>query len=216
MKKNILIIGLLIMLLIPINVKAKFDSLNLEQSFKAEGITPNLGDYQENDKQVTIYLFRGQGCTHCEDFLNYLNSIVNTYGNYFKLRSFEVWHNKTNDKLKNVVGSYLGYDVNNENEFGVPFIVIGNKSFIGYREESNEEILNAITEEYNSEEKHDILKLLIDYEEEEMNDMTIVMWVGIIVVVCTVVDIILKSIQNKKLNERLDSIERVIKIKNSK
>ena len=48
---------------------------------KATGISTNTlaklnSEYTENDKQVTIYLFRGLGCTHCKDFLEFLNSNV--------------------------------------------------------------------------------------------------------------------------------------------
>ena len=30
--------------------------------------------YAENDNQVTLYLFRGSGCSHCHDFLEFLNN----------------------------------------------------------------------------------------------------------------------------------------------
>ena len=71
MKKKLIIL-LLIVALLPTRVFAS-----------------GLDSYKENDKQAVIYMFRGQGCGYCRAFLSFLASIVDDYGEYFKLVSFD-------------------------------------------------------------------------------------------------------------------------------
>ena len=133
----------------------KYKTMNLKETLKDEGITLENKSYKENDKQVTIYLFRGKGCPHCEDFLNFLNSISTDYGKYFKLVSFEVWYDKTNSELLNNIGDFLGKDI-----AGVPFIIIGDKTYAGYAETYDEEIKDAIKTLYKQDVKkrYDVFK----------------------------------------------------------
>ena len=95
MKKKFIIGLLAAILCLPTHVFAEkvdlasFNKMNTEETLKAENITADLSNYKENDKQITIYMFRGQGCIHCQDFLNYVaNTLIPQYGNYFKLVSF--------------------------------------------------------------------------------------------------------------------------------
>ena len=55
-------------------VYAKSESLNLIETLEDEGITLLNPDYKESEKQITIYLFRGEGCEHC--FKGYKNRIA--------------------------------------------------------------------------------------------------------------------------------------------
>ena len=98
--------------------------------------------------QVTIYMFRGQGCGYCRKFLTFLSSISEEYGKYFKLVSFEVWQDQDNSELMAQVGEALGEEIS-----GVPFIIIGDKTFPGYAETYDEQIKDAIKELYDEEEK---------------------------------------------------------------
>lgn len=73
-----------------------YNTLNLEEALKQEGIESKLENYKETDKQITIYLFRGNGCTYCRNFLSFLNDIAEEYGSYFKVVSYETWYDQAN------------------------------------------------------------------------------------------------------------------------
>ena len=133
---------------------SKYKSDRLEEIFKEEGITYDLGDYKETDDQAIIYLFHGKGCEHCINFLNYVNNtLLEKYGDMFKLVSFEVFNDSKNGELMKKVGNFMGDDVT-----GVPYIIIGDKTFLGYSESFNNEIESAVTNLYNSTDKYDVFK----------------------------------------------------------
>lgn len=143
---------------------SKYTSMNLEETLKAENITADLSNYKENDQQITIYMFRGQGCSHCQDFLKYVaETLVSKYKDRIKLVSFETWYDKNNSQLLNTVASFLG-----DQAGGVPYIIIGEKTFLGYAESLNSQIESAIEEAYNSKERYDVFKE-INKEEKENN-----------------------------------------------
>ena len=107
MKKNLVLLLLFSLLLMPVCIFAKagdgagkeYISKNFEESLKEEGIKPEFKNYKENKNQATIYMFRGTGCSFCRSFLSYLNSIADEYGDYFKVVSYEVWSNSKNSML---------------------------------------------------------------------------------------------------------------------
>lgn len=150
-----LITFLLLLLLMPTIVFAKEPtSMTLEEALKEEKIEYDLEGYEESDEKPTIYLFRGKGCSHCYEFLEYVSSsLVKDYGDKFKMVTYEVWNNEENAKLMEQVSEYLGDDAS-----GVPYIVIGDKSFNGYAESMNDEITDAIDKLADSDEKYDVLE----------------------------------------------------------
>ena len=167
--KKILTVLLVMVMVLPTFVFAKsnkyiekYKTMNFKETLKDESITLENKTYKENDKQITIYLFRGKGCPHCEDFLNFLNSISPEYGKYFKLVSFEVWYDKTNSELMSNVGKFLDKDI-----AGVPFIIIGDKTYAGYAETYDEDIKKAISNGFLikvQEKDHCIFETEIDKE----------------------------------------------------
>ena len=111
---------------------------NIDINVKLDNVT-----YDEN--KVNIYVFWGDGCPHCEKLLKFLNSIEVEYGDYFKLNKFEVWYNEDNADLLNVFSNAMGDDVSY-----IPYIIIGNKSFIGFDSSDEKEILDAIKTQYKN------------------------------------------------------------------
>jgi thiol-disulfide isomerase/thioredoxin len=75
---------------------------------------------------VTLYLFWGNGCPHCESEIKFLNKIQKDYPT-LTIKKFEVWGSSKNREIFAQVGQKLGADVK-----GVPFTVIGNNSIGGY------------------------------------------------------------------------------------
>lgn len=149
----LVIITLFLSVLIPHNVEAKIQTMGLIETLKAEDISPLYKDYKETEEQITIYLFRSDGCQHCRDFLTYLNSISEEYGYMFKLQSYECSTNADNEKVKNQVANFFG-----ETASGVPYIIIGESTFYGYRDETSDKILQAIKAEYEAKNKYDVFK----------------------------------------------------------
>ncbi len=179
MKKKF-IIGLMAILLLPLQVFAasidlsKYNTTNLEETLKAEGITADLSNYKENDNQVVIYLFRGQGCAHCEEFLEYVgNTLIGKFNNNIKLASFETWNDSNNKKLLNTVATFLGDEAG-----GVPYIVIGDKSFLGYASSINSEIEAAVTALANSKNRYDVFEEINKAEKKgtSSNTVAVVLW----------------------------------------
>jgi glutaredoxin/cytochrome c biogenesis protein CcdA len=92
-------------------------------------------------QNLNIYLFWGDGCPHCTKEKDFLAETLPKYPGV-KLNDFEIYHNKTNVELVQKVATQL-----NANFSGVPFLVIGDKTFVGYNSgTTNKEIKNRINE----------------------------------------------------------------------
>lgn len=158
MTKKLIILGILLIsfILLPLNVKAdSYNTLNFKQTLADEEIEEAFKDYKPNSDAITIYLFRGKGCGYCRKYLQFMNSIADKYGKYFKMETYEVWNDSNNSKLLSEVSEYLG-----EEASGVPYIIIGDKVFGGYTEEYDEDIKKAITDLYktNQKKRYDVFK----------------------------------------------------------
>ena len=169
MRKIILIMCLIIF---PIFISAKekinldeYDTMNLIETIVSENLNVKINNYKEKPDQVTIYLFRGLGCRYCKNFISFLNNLDKEYYNKIKLVSFDVWGNIKNEKLLSEISMFLeGKKVN-----GVPYIIIGEKTFEGYAEEYNEEILKQIDKEYKKDNKIDIINKYNNTLENQFN-----------------------------------------------
>lgn len=106
-------------------------------------------------KKINVYIFRGEGCPHCEEALEFFDSLEKDeeYSKYYNLVKYEVWNNKDNAKLMEEVAK--AYD---EEASGVPYIIIGEKTYSGYSSASDDEIKEAIKAAYNDKEYKDIVK----------------------------------------------------------
>lgn len=205
---------LLCLALLPINASASevvYETKNLEETLKDEAIEYDFSNYQETDDQITVYLFRGKGCQYCNNFLKFLNSIVEEYGKYFKLESYEVWVNKENSELFEKVSTFLEQDAS-----GVPFIIIGDQVFPGYASGYDEAIKNAIVNLYNSEDRYDVFVEMEKAETKAKRDAIIKKGISILYDLALVgigagIVIFYNYKKDKKLNKRLDRIEKNIK-----
>ena len=215
MKKNIKIISVLILalLMIPVLVHAEtnkknYKHLNYLETLDAEEIEYKFESYKENDDAVTIYVFRGQGCTFCRAFLEYMNGITDEYGKYFKMETFEVWNDPNNKKLHSKIANFLGYQSG-----GVPFIIIGDEVFEGFNEQMyGDAIKAAIYNLYNTKksERYDVFDELVKSEKAGKVDYAkIIFWtVGSVAVGTLVGTLVVVLFTNAKLNAVLDEIRR--------
>lgn len=108
---------------------------------------------------VTIYLFRGEGCPHCQEFEEWLTSIQGEYGSMYTVKDYETWNDQENAKLMTEVA-----EARNENndELGVPYIIIGNQSWKGFTDSYKDQIIAKIKEEYAKADKdrYDVMSII--------------------------------------------------------
>lgn len=122
----------------------------------------DFSNYKEGTDKVNVYIFRGSTCSYCLKAVTYFTTILPTYGKYFNLVSYEVWNNNDNSNLLNQVASAMGDDVS-----GVPYIVIGNKSFVGFSESMTDQLISQIDTEYKASEKYDVMSHLGESKESD-------------------------------------------------
>ena len=214
MKKYMIGIILLIAFLIPKNTFAseitvankKYNYLNYEETLKEVGIEKKYEKYEETDDQVPIYLFRGTDCEYCESFLDFLNSITDEYGTAFKLLSFEVYDNKDNNALLTKVANHIGAPGE-----GIPFVVIGNKYFEGYDSTYDEQIKEAINNQYvlDKNDRTDVIQSINDKVKADnapSTEFKITAWMFIFFVISTCTIIFFVNYKINKLDYKISLI----------
>ncbi len=105
----------------------------------------NLENVVRNDNKVNIYFFWGNGCPHCAEEFAFFESIKEKYEGYYNLYTFEVWYNEKNAELLNIFAENM-----NDKVTGIPYTIIGNKSFTGFSEKNKDEIINSIVEQHKN------------------------------------------------------------------
>ena len=108
-------------------------------------------------EKFNMYLFWGDGCVHCHNLKIFLNDLEPKYKDMFELYAFEVWGNPDNQTLMGRFAKTMG-----DSPRGVPYLVVGDKSFNGFSEKMEEDIIQAIIDEFKSDVKHDVFKNLED------------------------------------------------------
>ena len=114
--------------------------------------TPTPAETEETPSKVNVYLFRGEGCPHCEEMLEFFDSIEEEFGQYYTMNTYEVWYNQDNADLMQDVADKLGVSAT-----GVPFLVIGDQTWNGYASSYDAEIEAKILSEYNSDSRYDVM-----------------------------------------------------------
>ena len=213
-KLTLLLVLLFGIIILPKAIKADTDykSLNLREALAEEELEEKFTDYKETDDQVIVYLFRGKGCGFCRSFLDFMNSITDEYGKYFKIVSYEVWKDTNNSKLLDEVSSFL-----NEPAEGVPYIIIGDRVFGGYASQYDEDIKTTIKELYDTKKKdrYDVMAEMKKKgkggsKSSSVTDSSV--WVIIICnIVCTAVAaLVVMSHFNNKYNELYSMIDKSV------
>ena len=210
MTKKLQLLGLLLIsfVLIPLNVKAAdYKTLDFRETLAEEEIEEAFKNYKPNSDAITIYLFRGKGCGYCHRFLDFMNSITDEYGKYFKMESYEVWNDSNNSKLLGEVSEYLGQEAG-----GVPYIIIGDQVFPGYADTYDDGIKAAIKEQYEADTRYDVFEeynKAIDKAKKDAsgNAGTIIFWNFVFLAAATGIILYYNNKNYKKLYAMLDKKE---------
>lgn len=131
----------------------------------AEGEEENNEAAEENN-EVIVYFFRGEGCSHCAEAEAWFKSIEEEYGSKFEIKDYETWYNEDNSKLMTKVAKARGEE---ETATGVPYIIIGDKSWVGFAEDNKQQIIDKINEMYDTakSERYDIMSFLANIKEDD-------------------------------------------------
>lgn len=106
----------------------------------AAGLLPDqpLSVAQQNDNEVVIYFFWGDGCPHCAKAKPVLEGLATQYPSV-KLYEFEIYYNEDNQKLFSEMGVVYGIEPRY-----VPTILIGEMVWEGYADEFAQEITSYV------------------------------------------------------------------------
>lgn len=110
-------------------------------------------DIKSSKDKLNVYIFWGDGCPHCKHLAEFLGEKQSEIGDKISLYTFEVWKDKNNLAFLKSFGKFLG-----ENPKGVPYIIIGNKTYSGFSEtdeETKQEIIDLIKTEASKTDKID-------------------------------------------------------------
>jgi len=77
------------------------------------------------DSNVTVYFFYGDGCSHCDNVMPFMNNISQEFPNETFIR-MEIWHNTTNQNFADKLNEELNVTIP-----GVPEVVVGKTVLIG-------------------------------------------------------------------------------------
>ena len=92
---------------------------------------------------VNLYLFYSNTCSHCEAEMKLLDELQEDYDN-LRIYKYEISEDKNSLLLSKVS------EIFNTNVTGVPFTIIGEKTFFGYSEENSKKKFVGTIEYYSS------------------------------------------------------------------
>jgi len=182
-KLKYLVVLLAILLIIPFGVYADDDGSTDSTESAETTETEETTEESTDSKEVNVYFFRGEGCSHCAEAEEWFESIEEEYGDYFNIVDYEVWYDEDNSELMQDVAELRGEDVK-----GVPYIIIGDQSWDGFDESYEDAMIEKIKEVYaeDVDDRYDIMTYLdssSSTEEEESYGSDIAVLIVIILVV---------------------------------
>ena len=137
----------------PSSKKADTKTPTTSQNSNTEFAKMTESDIKSSDDKVNIYIFWGDGCPHCKHLAEFFNEHRSEVEKMTNLYTLEVWKNSDNLTLMKNFSKFLG-----ETPKGVPYFIIGNKTFSGYSEsdtKTKNQILETIKTELQKSTKTD-------------------------------------------------------------
>ena len=104
------------------------------------------------ENTVSIYFFWGKGCPHCEAEWEFFADAKKEYPN-IEINDFEIWYSKENREILRKAEEATGVSVS-----GVPFTVIGEKTFSGFNKSSSPPLFREAIEYYSKNPYQDKIK----------------------------------------------------------
>lgn len=154
MRNKIIILLIAILIVVLIIVMIDYSSNNKSEINR----NSKIEDIVFEEKKVNIYLFWGDGCPHCKEELEFLESIYDEYKKYCNIYAFKVWYNQDNADFMIELADELGEEVS-----GVPYTIIGDKTFSGFGISMKKDLKSTIMNQHNK--NFDVYKKLKNKEE---------------------------------------------------
>lgn len=120
------------------------ESQTVSEENWTDDTTQNLKNLENlSDDLPYVYFFWGDGCPHCEKEMDFLQNTVEKEYPDLNIYYLEIWHDRDNQEIVTDVARGL-----NTNVGGVPFLVIGNQSIVGYQSDNTtgKQIISLIEE----------------------------------------------------------------------
>lgn len=92
--------------------------------------------------EVNAYFFYGDGCPHCATEEVYFEEVLKDKYPDLKIHEFEIYNNRNNALLLQEAASRLKVGVD-----GVPFLIIGDKHFVGFSDNLSPKMIERRVEE---------------------------------------------------------------------
>lgn len=102
-----------------------------------------ISNIRAEENLVNLYLFYSNTCSHCEAEMKLLDELQEDYDN-LRIYKYEISEDKNSLLLSKVS------EIFNTNVTGVPFTIIGEKTFFGYSEENSKKKFVGTIEYYSS------------------------------------------------------------------
>lgn len=113
------------------------------------------GGVRGQSELVPVYVFWGEGCPHCADLKEYLET-VDWEEEGVEVKLLEIYKNRQNLGLMKDVGQELG-----EEGGGVPFSVVGDRVLVGYMDGVTGRLLDGLIDECRQGECEDVVGELV-------------------------------------------------------
>lgn len=150
MKNNKIIFIIITLLLLGIVFVGVYSKMATTDTSKDNVINKNakIEEIKKSEGKANIYFFWGNGCPHCKAEFEWIEEVNEKYPETFNLYGFEVWYNQNNASLVDNFAKAMGESLN-----GIPYMIIGDKSFIGFdeSEENKQSMIDQILKAKDSD-----------------------------------------------------------------
>ena len=102
---------------------------------------------------VNIYFFYGNGCGFCASAEEWFEGLDEETLAKINLVRFEVWGNSNNSALLTKAAELFEVP---DDEVGIPFMVIGDETIIGFGDSTPDRILELVDELYETNNRYDL------------------------------------------------------------
>lgn len=137
--KKILLLFVFAILLVP--------NLVVASTYNYEDNVYYIVNENKSDK-LTIYFFHSKTCSHCKLEGLFLDDLEEEYDDEIEIRRYEVTTSKENSNF--LVETKRRF---NETSSGVPYTIIGNKTYLGYSEATGKNIKAFVEDYFDDEDK---------------------------------------------------------------
>jgi len=107
---------------------------------KAETLPPYTFSEDADKGDIVLYVFWGEGCSHCEAARPWLAQIDHDYPE-LNIRSFEIWYSEKNAPLFDQLADHFNVP---EGGRGTPTFFLGGQYWVGYSDLIQEQITAAV------------------------------------------------------------------------